>query len=696
MNIQDWTLYYDNLGPLSCQAPCTMYSVLYDHGKIPDPFYGTNERELQYLAEKDCVFESVFSAPPALFTREHIELVFHGLDTICHIYLNGTLLGKVKNMHREYVYEVKPLLTAGENTLRLEFKSPRRYFAQQQHKHYLYMNDGDTLPGAAHLRKAMYQSGWDWGPTLPDMGIFRGVELKGWNVDRFDGVAVRQHHENGSVSVELDVTTKCHAGCEIYADFDGKRVLLKNGHGIIKVDNPKLWWARGYGDQPLYDLDVELVCGGEVIDRCHKQLGLRTLTVSTEPDADGKGSEFCFVLNGVKIFSMGANLVPMDNLLSRITDQRWETIVRQAVDANFNTLRVWGGGYYPDSRFYELCDQYGLLVWQDFMVACANIYLTSEMAGEFTQEAICNLKRLHHHASLALLCGNNEMESGVINWGSRDNQLVRDDYTRLYGHLLPELCETYAPDTYYWPSSPSSGGGFDDPDNPAKGDTHYWEVWHGGVPFTTYRQKRFRFCSEYGFESFPSMKTIRTFAREEDLNCFSRHGEPSEVPGRQREDPAVSGGQLPVSCRFRESGVRVPAAAGGRHQIRRGTLPPSAGVLHGLYLLAVQRLLAGGLLVQRGLLRALQSTALRRPEVLRPRGHGPVSGKRGAHRQHCQRDPRRFPRPHSSGHVPGGSDRAGRASPGCGGGSTVLPRCADLPRGQPRPLRHLPVCRPVR
>ncbi len=488
MNIQDWTLYYDNFGPLSCQAPCTMYSVLYDHGKIPDPFYGTNERELQYLAEKDCVFESVFSAPPALFTREHIELVFHGLDTICHIYLNGTLLGKVKNMHREYVYEVKPLLTAGENTLRLEFKSPRRYFAQQQHKHYLYMNDGDTLPGAAHLRKAMYQSGWDWGPTLPDMGIFRGVELKGWNVDRFDGVAVRQHHENGSVSVGLDVTTKCHAGCEIYADFDGKRVLLKNGHGIIQVDNPKLWWARGYGDQPLYDLDVELVCGGEVIDRCHKQLGLRTLTVSTEPDADGKGSEFCFVLNGVKIFSMGANLVPMDNLLSRITDQRWETIVRQAVDANFNTLRVWGGGYYPDSRFYELCDQYGLLVWQDFMVACANIYLTSEMAEEFTQEAICNLKRLHHHASLALLCGNNEMESGVINWGSRDNQLVRDDYTRLYGHLLPELCETYAPDTYYWPSSPSSGGGFDDPDNPAKGDTHYWEVWHGGVPFTAYRQ----------------------------------------------------------------------------------------------------------------------------------------------------------------------------------------------------------------
>ena len=353
MNIQDWTLYYDNFGPLSCQAPCTMYSVLYDHGKIPDPFYGTNERELQYLAEKDCVFESVFSAPPALLTREHIELVFHGLDTICHIYLNGTLLGKVKNMHREYVYEVKPLLTAGENTLRLEFKSPRRYFAQQQHKHYLYMNDGDTLPGAAHLRKAMYQSGWDWGPTLPDMGIFRGVELKGWNVDRFDGVAVRQHHENGSVSVELDVTTKCHAGCEIYADFDGKRVLLKNGHGIIKVDNPKLWWARGYGDQPLYDLDVELVCGGEVIDRLVYHLDGTAYPKQEEipfykkqhrvvlencGTADAEDIEEYIAKGGYSAF---------EKALFEMTD---EEICRDILDSG---LRGRGGGGFPAGRKWD-------------------------------------------------------------------------------------------------------------------------------------------------------------------------------------------------------------------------------------------------------------------------------------------------------------------------------------------------------
>ena len=526
MNIQDWTLYYDNFGPLSCQAPCTMYSVLYDHGKIPDPFYGTNERELQYLAEKDCVFESVFSAPPALLTREHIELVFHGLDTICHIYLNGTLLGKVKNMHREYVYEVKPLLTAGGNTLRLEFKSPRRYFAQQQHKHYLYMNDGDTLPGAAHLRKAMYQSGWDWGPTLPDMGIFRGVELKGWNVDRFDGVAVRQHHENGSVSVELDVTTKCHAGCEIYADFDGKRVLLKNGHGIIQVDNPKLWWARGYGDQPLYDLDVELVCGGEVIDRCHKQLGLRTLTVSTEPDADGKGSEFCFVLNGVKIFSMGANLVPMDNLLSRITDQRWETIVRQAVDANFNTLRVWGGGYYPDSRFYELCDQYGLLVWQDFMFACTTYPHDPAFLRRVEAEAEYNIHRLRNHASLAMWCGNNEIYEGIRYWGWEEKyssevyQQMQEGYDVLFRQLLPQKVKEFDPGRFYLEGSPLEAN-WGRPESWKVGDSHNWGTWYGQKPFESLDKEIPRFMSEYGFQAFPEMKTIRTFASPEDYELES-------------------------------------------------------------------------------------------------------------------------------------------------------------------------------
>ena len=418
---------------------------------------------------------------------------------------------------------MKNLLREGGNTLRLDFASPIAYYEKWHKKHYVYCNDGDTIPGTSHLRKAFYQSGWDWGPTLPDMGIYRDVELNAYDTDRIESTAIRQNHKpDGTVDVTVTVNTVHASGCDAYMTLDGQTVKLENGTGTVTVKNPKLWWVRGFGEQPLYDLEVTLVQDGANLDSCRKQIGLRTLTVSTQPDPDKSGSEFCFVINGVKIFAMGGNYIPQDNLLTRVTREKLEEMIGWALDANFNSLRVWGGGYYPDSYFYELCDKHGIIVWQDFMVACANIYLTKEMEEEFTQEAIGVLKRLHHHASLALLAGNNEMEAGVLDWGARNNQLVRDDYIKLYEHILAELSEEYAPDTFYWPSSPSSGGGFDDPSNPAKGDTHYWEVWHGGVPFTTYRKRSFRFCSEYGFESFPSMKTIRSFCEEKDQNCFSR------------------------------------------------------------------------------------------------------------------------------------------------------------------------------
>ncbi|MBE6949785.1 MAG: glycoside hydrolase family 2 protein [Ruminococcaceae bacterium] len=522
MNIQNWTFYYPGFEPLSCTAPCTMLSVLYENGKIPDPHYGLNERELQYLADKDCTFEARFTVDAETMAKDFHELVFHGLDTICHIYLNGKLLDKVQNMHRTHVIYVGDDLTEGENTLRLEFKSPTRYFAREQHRHYLYINDGDTIPGAAHLRKAMYQSGWDWGPTLPDMGIWRPVELKCYDVDRLYRTTFTQDHHDGLVDVTVKAESFHNWARDIYVTLDGKREKVVDGEVTITVENPKLWWVRGLGEQPLYDCVIELEHEGVVIDTMHKRIGLRTLTVSTEKDADKRGSEFAFVINGVKIFSMGANYIPMDNLLSRVTDERIEQHIQWAIDANFNTLRIWGGGYYPEDKFYDLCDEKGIMVWEDFMVACANIWFTQEMQDEFWAEAVDNLNRLNHHPSLAILCGNNEMEDMIINAGAQNTEHVRHDYIHLYEILLPELCKKYAPDTFYWPSSPSSGGGFDDPGNHARGDTHYWTVWHGGVPFTTYRQMHFRFCSEYGFEAFPSMKTIRTFCEEKDHNCFSR------------------------------------------------------------------------------------------------------------------------------------------------------------------------------
>ncbi|MBO7148738.1 MAG: glycoside hydrolase family 2 protein [Clostridia bacterium] len=519
MYLTKWKMTYGTHKDLPCTAPCSMYSVLLDHKIIDDPFYGLNERKYMHLSENGCRFECRFDVDRDLLSKEYIELTFLGLDTICDITLNGTSLDSVRNMHRAYTYDVKALLKEGNNIIELDFDSPVKFFEEMNNKHFLYTNE-DTIPGAAHLRKALYMSGWDWGPTLPDMGIFRPVILDAYNEDKIDNVNVRQHHENGEVTLDIEVETKHGKSVDIYTEIDGKEILLKNGKGKIKIENPNLWWVRGYGEQYLYKLTVKMVSEGKIIDTDTKSIGLRTLTVSTEKDPTG--SEFCFVINGVKIFSMGANYVPQDNLLSRINPQRTEDLIRTAVDANFNTIRIWGGGYYPEDEFYDICDKYGIMVWEDFMIACINVWLTNDMKKEFIAEAEYNIKRLRTHPSLALLCGNNEMEEGVCNWGIGTSMLVREDYLELYERIFPEICARLAPDVFYWQASPSSGGGFDDPTCETKGDVHYWKVWHGGVPFTEYRKHNFRFCSEYGFESFPSFKTIKEFCTEADMNCFSR------------------------------------------------------------------------------------------------------------------------------------------------------------------------------
>lgn len=250
------------------------------------------------------------------------------------------------------------------------------------------------------------------------------------------------------------------------------------------------------------------------------RIGLRTMTVSTA--ADQWGNEFCFVVNGKKLFAMGADYIPEDNILARVNPERTRDLLEDCVRANYNCVRVWGGGYYPDDFFFDTCDELGLIVWEDFMFACATYRMTKKFEENLVPEFIENIKRLRNHASLGLLCGNNEMETAWLNWDIPQNERTKLDYLYLYEQLLPDLCEEYAPDTFYWPSSPSSGGGFDDPVDENRGDMHCWEVWHGAKPFTYFRSTYFRFCSEFGFESFPDSKTCRSFAEEDDLNPFSR------------------------------------------------------------------------------------------------------------------------------------------------------------------------------
>ena len=516
MLIKDFTLSVGDFKSVPCTAPTSMYRALYENRLIPDPFYGLNELDLTALSEEDASFSSTFTVDAETLSRDHVELTFYGLDTICDIYLNGKRLDSVMNMHRTYTYSVKDRLAVGENTLRLDFTSPLPYFKRMNDKHFIFTN-GDTIPGACHLRKALYMSGWDWGPTLPDMGIFRDVELRAYDCDKIEDVEIRQEHKKGTVRVTLNATTKHgSADCKLYAEMNGKKVECGE---TLTIDEPKLWWPRGYGEQNLYDVVFTLEKDGVCIDRVKKTVGLRTITVSAGPAND---YEFAFVVNGVKIFAMGANYIPQDSFPSRVCPENTEKLLRMACDANFNCIRVWGGGYYPEDFFYDSCDRLGLLVWQDFMSACMNVWLRKDFKKEFCAEAIDNVKRLRHHASLALLCGNNENESAIYAWDVVKTELNRLDHLELYEHLLADIAEGYAPETFYWPASPSTVGGFCNTDDYDKGDTHYWEVWHGGIPFTEYRKHKFRFCSEFGFESFPSMKTIRTFCDDENMNPFSR------------------------------------------------------------------------------------------------------------------------------------------------------------------------------
>lgn len=523
MEIKNWKMDIGAHVGLECQSPADMYSVLENHGIISDPYYGVNETSLFDFSRMDCRFYTSFELSEDELAREHIVLSFYGLDTICDIYLNGERLDSVKNMHRMYEYDIKAAAKK-ENSLVLEFSSPVEYFYKMENAHHLYMDENSTK-GASHLRKAFYMSGWDWAPRLPNMGIFRPVTVECYDFDKIGDVEILQHHENGEITVEISALTK-HASAldgDLYlvAELDGQKIDLGGGRGQVTVKNPRLWWPNGYGEQHLYNLKISLYKGEELLDVVSKKIGLREIKLCRENDEWGQ--EFCFSVNGVKIFAMGANYVPMDSLRSRMTPEKTERLIKDSIFANFNCVRVWGGAFYPDDYFYDYCDKYGLIVWQDFMMACANVWLRDEWKREFTEEAIYNIKRIRHHASLGLLCGNNEMEEAVCNWPCADggDPYVREDYLALYEEILPTLCLKYAPQLPYTPSSPTSGGGFDFPNDFARGDVHFWDVWNGGCGFEEYRKHKFRFCSEYGFESLPSIKTIDAFCPPNERNLLS-------------------------------------------------------------------------------------------------------------------------------------------------------------------------------
>ena len=512
-----------DFGLVPAQVPGSVYHDLLSAGRIPDPFFRDNENEALKLMEHDFLYARGFTADAALLACEAVLLRCEGLDTLAEISLNGAAVGRADNMHRIWEYDVKALLREGENRIEIRFSSPTKYIREAYAEN---PADGssDAMVGFPLLRKAHCMFGWDWGPRLPDAGIWRDISLIGVDTARIRDVLVLQEHEEGRVTLRVQThVARVSAGetaVSVAVTGPDGRVFTGAGEDCeIVIDAPQLWWPAGFGEQPLYTVSVELSAGGAALDGWSRRIGLRTMTVSRRRDDWGESFSHC--VNGVDVFAMGADYIPEDNLLPRMNPARTRRLLEDARAANMNCIRVWGGGFYPDDWFYDICDELGLLVWQDFMFACAVYNLTDAFEENICAEFRDNIRRLRHHPSLALWCGNNEMEQFVAvgEWVGSKRQVA--DYIKMYEYLLPKVLKTEDPQAFYWPASPSSGGSFDEPQDPDRGDVHYWDVWHGLKPFTDYRNYLFRYVSEFGFQSFPCMETIESFTLPEDRNVFS-------------------------------------------------------------------------------------------------------------------------------------------------------------------------------
>ncbi|MBI5303914.1 MAG: glycoside hydrolase family 2 protein [Chloroflexi bacterium] len=518
---------------LPANVPGGVHTDLLAANKIPDPFVGDNEQRVKWVAESDWEYRRTFSCAPELLNEDHVRLVCDGLDTLATIKLNGQELGRTDNMFRQYTWDVKRWLRADANELQIIFDSSVRYIAEKQKVRAL-PGTSHPIPGGPYLRKAPCQFGWDWGPQLPPIGIWKDLRLDGYTDARLEEVHLRQHHADGNATIEARIVVERWSDAPLAATmrvtapdgatWDVRATIPASNQGTLQIPiaNPQLWYPNGYGAQPLYAVQVTIAHDNVIVDRREYRIGLRTIEVRREDDPWGQS--FAFVVNGVPIFAKGSNWIPADSFPTRIGDAHLEGLIRATADSHQNMLRVWGGGLYEEERFYDLCDRYGILVWQEFIFAC-NVYPLDDpgFVENVRVEAIQNIRRVRHRACLAMWCGNNEIEwlYAPRGWNRPDLSDLQDAYVQFFHHTLPEWCAAHDPARFYLPSSPTSYTPFENPNGQERGDAHYWDVWHGRKPFTAYRDQFPRFMSEFGFQALPPLATIRTFADQADWNMTS-------------------------------------------------------------------------------------------------------------------------------------------------------------------------------
>ncbi len=526
----------DQTETLAATVPGCIHHDLLRARKIPDPFYRDHEEHLGWIGEQGWVYRRTFRATAALLAHARVDLVAHGLDTFATVRVNGEELGHTDNMFRTWTWDLRSVLKPGDNEIEVEFDSVLPYIRAKAAKRPMPSWGGPReVRHRAYVRKEPCNFGWDWGPTLVTCGIWRPLEIVAWSGARLAEVHPRQKVTARRAVQSLDVSVqsldgeprtvrarlrrqgKVAAEREV-AVGDGGKASLK-----LALANPDLWWPNGMGKQPLYDLEVELRGpDGAVEDAWTRRVGFRTVRLVQK--RDGKGRTFHFEVNGQAFFTKGANWIPADAILSRMTPARTRDLLQSAADANMNLVRVWGGGLYPEDGFFDLCDELGLLVWQDFMFACSGYpAFDPEFLASVRHEAEDNVRRIRHHACLALWCGNNELEQGLVGPEWTGRQMAWSDYEKLFDDLLPSVVAAHAPDTDYIPSSAHTPGENrrKDAQDPESGDAHLWSVWHGRQPFEWYRTTRHRFVSEFGFQSFPEPKTTHGYTTPADRNITS-------------------------------------------------------------------------------------------------------------------------------------------------------------------------------
>ncbi|MGE8513747.1 MAG: beta-mannosidase [Chryseobacterium culicis] len=513
---------------LPAKVPGTVHLDLISNKIIPDPFKDENEKKVQWVENEDWDYQTQFMISSQELKNDNIDLVFNGLDTFSEIYLNGKLLKKTDNMFRKWNIPVKKYLKAGNNIVQVKFQSAVNTGKELAKKVPFTMPESPR----SFVRKAQYQFGWDWGPRLVTAGIWKDVQLEFWNNAKIITVKDIQNTTSKAINdLRFDV--------EIYAENAGdytldlnkihQKISLKKGINTISVPyetkGMKLWQPNGRGEANLYDFEVKLSKDQKNIDGKNIRIGLRTVELVQEKDE--KGKSFYFKVNGQPLYIKGTNWIPGDSFSPRMTKEKYQKLIKDTKDANMNMIRIWGGGIYEDDEFYKACDENGILVWQDFMFAGSFYPADEAFLNNVKEEVKDQVNRLQNHPSIALWCGNNEIDEAIVNWGyqkqfkySKDDSLqVWKDYKKLFHDVIPKaLSENLKSDkNIYWPSSPSIGWGHKE--SLTEGDSHYWGVWWGEQPFEIYNEKVGRFMSEYGFQGTPSLETTKSmFSGTPELN----------------------------------------------------------------------------------------------------------------------------------------------------------------------------------